>query len=184
MPIPDFDHNNVLPPHTGNPAIKTDLSPYLCTTLELCQKFATSPNRVKILKNFIAFRGIIFNLEIKSGFQWLDGSFLENVEIQQNRSPNDLDLVTFFDKIDLSGQGVIFNQFPDFFRPTLSKTNFTLDHYVVDLMNLGPEMVAKQTRYWVQLFSHNRVGVWKGMLELSLDTPIEDKAALDYLNSL
>ena len=33
---------------------------------------------------------------IGSGFQWLDGSFLENVEMTEKRDPGDLDLVTFF----------------------------------------------------------------------------------------
>jgi hypothetical protein len=42
MPIPAFDHNLVLPPHTGDPRDRSDLSPYACTTLELVQRFATS----------------------------------------------------------------------------------------------------------------------------------------------
>ncbi len=33
------------------------------------------------------------------------------------------------------------------------------------------------TRYWISLFSHNRLGVWKGMLRIALNTPSEDAAA-------
>lgn len=31
------------------------------------------------------------------GFQWVDGSFTEDVEVQQGRTPNDVDVVTFND---------------------------------------------------------------------------------------
>jgi hypothetical protein len=97
MPIPPFDSiKNVLPPHLGNPTQRSHLSPYPCTVTELCNRFATSPKRKRILNGFIELRAILFSLGIQ-GFQWLSGSFLENIEVLERRDPGDIDVVTFVD---------------------------------------------------------------------------------------
>ena len=85
MPIPNFDHNNVLPPHLGNPTNRADLSPYSCSILELCHRFSTSNQRIQILKNFVTFRQRMNAMNIVKGFQWLDGSFLEDIEAAESR---------------------------------------------------------------------------------------------------
>jgi hypothetical protein len=78
--IPSFDHNGVIPPYLGNPANGSNfVSPYPTDSLELCQRFATSKDRIAILKKFMAFREEMRNFGI-SGFQYLDGSFLEDIE--------------------------------------------------------------------------------------------------------
>ena len=132
MPIPNFDHNNVLPPHLGNPTNRTHLSPYACTILELCHRFSTSSNRIQILKNFVIFRQRMTTLGIVYGFQWIDGSFLENIEVSESRPPNDLDIVTFFGGLSIADQTTIRTNFPEFANPILAKNNFLLDHYPVD----------------------------------------------------
>lgn len=183
MPIPNFDHNNVLPPHLGNPTIGAHLSPYTCTSLEFCQHFATSTERIAILSSFISFRLRMNVHGIVEGFQWIDGSFTENVELALGRPPNDIDVVTFFRNLT-PVQGLdIQTNFIEFISPALSKANYKLDHYPVDF-GYDPVVTVEQTRYWLQLFSHNRDSVWKGMLRLELHTPDEDQSALDYLNSL
>lgn len=122
-------------------------------------------------------------LNIIYGFQWLNGSFMENIEISQNRPPKDLDVVTFFGNLSLADQANLRSTFPEFGNPSLSKNNFNIDHYPVDY-TYRPEVTVEQTRYWLQLFTHNRIGIWKGILKLPLNTPIEDQHALDYLNSI
>lgn len=183
MSIPNFDHNNVLPPHLGDPTDRTHLSPYPCSILELCHRFSTSADRIQILKNFVIFRQRMTTLGIVYGFQWLDGSFLENIETSESRPPKDLDVVTFFGGLSTADQTIIRTSFPEFSNPVLAKNNFFLDHYPVDY-NYNPDVTVEQTRYWLQLFTHNRIGVWKGILRLSLNTPIEDQHALDYLDSI
>ena len=84
MPIPAFNHNLVLPPHLGNPAAIGDLSPYSCTTLELCQRFGTTPERRAILGRYLDFRERMATEGLTNGFQWLDGSFLEDIETHLN----------------------------------------------------------------------------------------------------
>jgi len=182
-PIPNFNHNNVLPPHLGNPTLKGHLSPYECTALEFCQHFATSKKRIEILKGFVTFRQQMTRVGIINGFQWLDGSFLENIEVSSSRDPKDLDLVTFYSGTDSPKYTDIKQLFPEFSSPSLSKENYKLDHYVVDF-TYSPLVTIEMTRYWVQLFTHNRDGVWKGILHIPLNTNNTDQDALEYLNEL
>jgi predicted nucleotidyltransferase len=77
----------------------------------------------------------------------------------------------------------ILNTFPEFVSQKLSKDTYKLDHYAVDYC-YDPNTTVELTRYWIQLFTHNRSGVWKGILRLSLSTPTEDNASLHFLNNL
>ena len=186
MPIPDFDHNYVLPPHIGNPANINDVSPYPISTLEFVQKFSTSKTRIDILHKFLDFRTQTRNAGLINGFQWLDGSFVENIEISEGRNPRDLDLITIFWGYDPNFLKNFHSNFSSFFDPNLAKTIYNLDHYNINLNNIitNPEFVTEYIRYWVQLFSHNRRNVWKGMLKIQLNTPQDDTHALNYLNSI
>lgn len=183
MPIPSFDHNNVVPPHLGDPTERSHLSPYPCTILELCHAFSFSKPRISILQKFVAFRQQLTALGVLYGFQWLDGSFLENIEASEKRPPKDLDVVTFYGGLSIEQQTIIRGSFPEFSNPALSKAKFQLDHYAVDF-TFSPIVTVEQTRYWLQLFTHNRNGIWKGMLSIPLNTPIDDQHAMDYLTSL
>ncbi|MDN4013690.1 hypothetical protein QX233_14525 [Chryseobacterium gambrini] len=183
MPIPDFDHNNVLPPHLGNPALISDISPYECTTLELCKKFSTSPHRVNLLEKFIEFRMKMRDSGMNCGFQWMDGSFLENIEVSESRQPRDIDVVTFFQGLTIPQLYDIKVVFPEFFSPKLAKNIFFLDHYFVPIDH-DPISTVESARYWIQLFTHKRNGIWKGMLKIPLDTTTNDIEALNYLKSL
>ena len=178
--LPDFDHNLVLPPHTGDPRDPSDLSPYPCTSLELCRRFATSPQRRTILRRFLEFRKRIHECGITRGLQWLGGSFLEDVETREGRPPNDLDVVTLYWGYDLSFQRQVNGVFPEFADRELAKAGFRLDHFPFDV-DYSPETTVDMVRYWIQLFSHNRTGVWKGMVSVALGTPEVDHQGLAYL---
>lgn len=182
--IPSFDHNGVLPPYLVNPALGANLvSPYLTTSLEFCQRFSTSPQRIVILRKFISFRKEMRKFGI-SGFQYLDGSFLEDIENSTlNRPPNDLDLLTFFNPFSPDQETLIFADFADFANRTLCKTNYSLDHMPINL-GTNPHDLVEFTRYFIQLFTHNRSNVWKGMLKLDVGKLDEDVDAEIFLKSL
>lgn len=183
--IPNFTHNHVLPPYVGNPTVRTDLSPYPTDTLKLCKHFATSKERIVILKGYLAFRDKMNSIGITTGFQWLDGSFMENIEASEQRAPKDLDLITFFSGLTPSLQQNIFTNFIEFIDPLQSKNVYELDHYPIDYgWTAKPEAIIENTRYWLQLFTHNRLSVWKGMLRIELNTPAIDKEANEYLEQL
>ncbi|MBW3519179.1 hypothetical protein [Flavobacterium sp. NKUCC04_CG] len=183
--IPYFDHNHVTPPHNGNPTDKSQLSPYQSNSLEFTKHFATSPERIEILKGFLNFRKKLNEAGVLEGFQWLDGSFTENIELREGRPPKDLDLVTLYNHSSLSNQQVKFieNNFTDFFDFEESKANYKLDHYPFNYV-LDPLLTIDYSRYWIQLFSHNRLGIWKGIIRVELNTPDVDEEASIFLSNL
>lgn len=87
-----------------------------------------------------------------------------------------MDLVTVFWGYDLAFQQTLATAFPEFNSPKLAKTAYLLDHYPFDA-GFSPELTLEKTRYWISLFSHNRLSVWKGMLKVDLNTPTEDATA-------
>lgn len=171
-----------MPPHLGDPRQFADLSPFPCTVVELCDRFATTAKRKQILEGFLNLRAELFALGIQ-GFQWLDGSFLENIEIQEGRDPNDLDAVTFITDpatpADLSARLATKQNLLDHAHV---KGTYSVDHYWVSIGS-DPAFLVDQTRYWYGLFSHRRDRVWKGMLVVDLIDKSDDDAARVALGS-
>src|SRR5690606_3604995 len=91
MPIPHFTIDGVLPPYVGpnGPGgAFEDLSPYEVSATEVVTTFGTTQNRQDILRKWLQHRASLRAAGVVRGFQWLDGSFLEQKE------PNDLDTVS------------------------------------------------------------------------------------------
>lgn len=181
--IPLFDHNYVLPPYMGdNPTQRVAQSPYKTGIMDLCKYFSTTHSRINILKGFVQFRLEAYTHGISNTIQWIDGSFVEDKLKRENSEPNDIDVVTFIN-MPYHIQQVLVDIFPDFVDCTISKQKYHVDHYIIDIST--PDVAVRNTQYWLQLFSHNRYGVWKGMLEIPLyQDNTEDLKAMDYLNSL
>jgi hypothetical protein len=91
--IPAFSAAGVIPPFVGDPAATGQRSPYRVSAVEVIGTFATSARRCDILQGWLKHRAALHSLGIVDGFQWLDGSFCEQLS---SREPNDIDLVTFF----------------------------------------------------------------------------------------
>src|SRR5690606_3212200 len=85
----------VLPPVNPDNPTGPDRSPYQVSLVDLVLRFGTSPKRREILDGLLRFREQLHNLGLVTGFQWLDGSFLEEVELLEQRPPHDIDVVTF-----------------------------------------------------------------------------------------
>lgn len=180
MAIPSFDTNSVLPPHLGDPRQPDEISPYPCSSLELCDAFSTSPDRVRILDGFLRLRAELRQHGMTTGFQWVDGSFLEEVEKTENRSPGDIDVVTFYWSPDPGFTTNFIAVFPEIANRANIKAGFFVDHFLIDV-GYHPEATVEATRYWCGLFSHTRTGVWKGMLRIDLNTPDDDADATALL---
>ena len=176
MPIPNFDANSVLPPHLGDPRLPQELSPYPCSCTELCDRFGTSAERVTILRGLIQLRAELRQHGMTKAFQWIDGSFLEDIEVSEGRPPRDIDVVTFYWSPDPNFTQNLIAAFPDLVNRAAIKANFHTDHFPVDA-GFHPQTTIEFTRYWAGLFSHNRNSIWKGMLKIDLDTQPDDLAA-------
>lgn len=169
--IPAFNLSGVLPPYTGaNPADRTYVSPYKVNMSDVVNRFATSLRRVEILRGLLDYREQLLRLNIVDGYQWLDGSFVENVEVIHGRDPNDIDVVTFARRpmSDLQAWKATIQSNPNLFNPRNTKSTFMCDAYFVDLLN-DPKTIISDTAYLFGLFSHQRkTSLWKGMLHVPL----------------
>jgi hypothetical protein len=182
MPIPDFTLDLALPPHLGNATDAGQLSPYGCTTQELCEKLGKTPERREILNGFLDFRECLVANGVTDGFHWLGGSLLEEIEVLENRPPNDIDVATFYWPADAGQNLRLAQHFPEFMNFQLSKQKFRVDSYPVDI-SYSASLTIHWVKYWVLLFSHRRDGVWKGMLHVAINTPDEDSRARGTLSA-
>lgn len=188
--IPPFTSSGVLPPYIGaDPRIPANMSPYRVSLVELVQRFAHSPERRAILTGFLAHRAYLIRLGI-TGIQWLDGSFLEDVESLESRAPGDVDVITFvvrpmaYQNTNHAAWQAFWSGHMQVFDSQQAKTAYRTDAYFVDVA-FGPGYVIRQTAYWFGLFSHKRAtGLWKGMLEVTLDSQQDDAAASQLIATI
>lgn len=168
--IPAFNVSNVLPPYVGaNPAIPSFFSPYDASMVELVAMYATSPERIDILKGLLAYREKLRRLNITHGFQLIDGSFVENCEALRGRPPADVDIVTFAHvSVPPAQVPALVQNNLDIFDSAQAKATYKCDAYFVDL-NKPSALVVSDAFYWFGLFSHQRVSnLWKGMLRIPI----------------
>jgi hypothetical protein len=178
--IPDWNANGIIPPLSAAGPTSAERSPYTVSLCDLILRYATSQKRVQILNGFLKYRSRLHAAGLIVGFQWLDGSFHENVEVIEARDPNDIDVVTFYDL------PVGFNQlqaallFPDVFPRTAAerlalKATLFVDAFIVSL-GLPRPVLVQRSSYWYSMWSHRRDATWKGYLQIDLD-PAEDPLA-------
>jgi len=180
MPLPSFDANGVLPPTTGNPTDPNNLSPYPATPLEFGQRFGFTSERRRILSGWLELRVLLRHTGFTGAFQWVDGSFLEDIEQTEQRAPRDLDVITFFWPPTADFGATVAANHPILVNPAQTKIQFGTDHYFVNLA-AHPTRTVDMTAYWCGLFSHRRDGVWKGLLRIELGTQGDDDALRDWV---
>ena len=182
--IPEFNQSHVLPPFVGAELTYADSSPYVVEASELVKRFGTSIERRTILSGLFHFRSALRRLGFVQGFQWLDGSFVEDIEGLEARAPGDLDVVCFLHTpTGLSATQIqaMMDANPDLFDKDRCRQRYHCDPMVI---NLGkkPEKLVQDVRYWYGLYSHRRGDhVWKGLLQLSMSS--DDAAAQSLLDN-
>lgn len=190
MPLPSFDLRGLLPPFLGADATTPDRSPYWVTMLELIAAFGTTPHRRQLLRNLIAYRALLAQEGYVGGIQFIDGSFVENVETLAKRDPSDIDVFSVLsapprylaDAAAWQATGLAFWQ-AEVVNRDLNKQRFSLDTYAVlfEERQARPMNLISDIIYWYGLFSHQRdTFAWKGFAGLALD-PAADQAALSTL---
>ncbi|MFG1433367.1 hypothetical protein V5F44_21065 [Xanthobacter sp. V2C-8] len=192
MPLPSFDLRGLLPPFVGVDATTPDRSPYWVAMPELVDALGTTPHRRELLRNLIAYRALLAKEGYVNGIQFIDGSFVENVEVLANRSPGDIDVFSILSVPQMyladasawkttgfsAWQTQVVNR-------DLNKQRFRLDTYAVLLEERQekPMHLINDIIYWYGLFSHQRdTFAWKGFAGLALD-PAADQAALSALGT-
>jgi Family of unknown function (DUF6932) len=182
--IPNWTTSGVLPPI--NPATPTtvDRSPYKIAITDLILHFNISFQRYTILAGFLDFRQALHNLRLVQGFQWLNGSFLEDIESTENRTPRDVDVVTFFHLPIGQTQASLLKQNPPLFDPRETKSTHHVDAYFVQLDTGCPEPLVALSTYWYSMWSHRRSGEWKGYLQVDLSSDDDQAVRANLINSL
>jgi hypothetical protein len=172
VPVPKWTPQQVLPPNDASNPVSAARSPYRVNLAEFARIFATSWERCTILKGYLLFRSELHAVGLVDGFQWIDGSFTENVEVLESRAPGDVDVVTFVNDPNDLGAGLA----PDLLIHRWVKANRRTDHYWVELHAIDPPDLVSLSAYWYSMWSHRRNSLWKGFLEVDLG-PANDALA-------
>jgi hypothetical protein len=161
--IPAWNALGLLPPIDSELPTSPERSPYPVKLLDVVMRFSTSPERRSVLTGFLDYRAALHQIGICAGFQWLDGSFLEDVETLERRAPRDMDVVTFMhtpasyaaaDLAALDHDGV--------------KARFQVDAFLVELDEVALGELVFYSAYWYSMWSHRRNQAWKGFLQIDL----------------
>jgi hypothetical protein len=175
--IPTWNALGLLPPVDPISPTSSQRSPYRVTLLDVVMRFSMSSDRCRVLAGLLGYRNALHNIGICKGFQWLDGSFLEDVETLERRAPRDVDVVTFMHT-------------PTNFAPSETdlavldhdnaKNRFQVDAYIVELDQVPPEQLVSYSAYWYSMWSHRRNQAWKGFLQIDL-VATDDEQARQWL---
>jgi len=181
--IPQFNQSGVLPPFDPalGPNTQAGRSPYKASTVDLVRRFGTSAPRNTLLGGLLEYRKDLRSIGVTEGFQWIDGSFVENVEMTGGRDPRDIDIVTLAHRpagLNDSDWRSLVSRSGDLFSPKLAKTKYFCDAYFVDLGS-PPQYIVEVSSYWSGLFSHQRnTSLWKGLVQVPLVCDDDAAAAL------
>lgn len=186
--IPSFSVSGVLPPFVGSdPTHPAMQAPYRTSMTEVVQRFSFNLERIAILEGLFDYRDKMRSIKV-TGYQWLDGSFVEDCEGTRNRPPADIDVITFAYRpthqdgkyLNINEFELLTDQYPELFDPDDAKNTYKCDAYYVDF-NQPPHSLAGAVTYWCNLFSHSRINnLWKGVLQVELNVDDTDaKAILD-----
>lgn len=180
--IPAWTAEGVLPPNNASQPVSPERSPYVVSLTDYVLRFGTSPERRAVIAGYLKYRAALHQVGLSQGFQWLDGSFLEHIEVIEGRAPNDLDVVTFFNLPANKTQQDLLAANPALFEHGQLKTTYKVDAYLVHL-GMVPERLTRQSAYWYSVWSHRRNSLWKGFVQIEL-APTEDTVAVATLTNL
>ncbi|HHM8031455.1 TPA: hypothetical protein ACRNPQ_006128 [Pseudomonas aeruginosa] len=179
--IPLWNHQGIIPPIDESNPTSPVRAPYQTDVVQIVERYATTFERCDVLEGFLSHRAQIHRMGIASGFQWLDGSFMENVELLEGRHPNDMDVVMFADIPKAVEQALQPQDIQMLVDNPWIKENYKVDFYLLPLSE-SPETLIEMAAYWYSIWSHRRSMQWKGFLSVRLESGL-DQNALDLLRA-
>jgi hypothetical protein len=188
--VPDWNVRGVIDPINVLSPTTADRSPYRVSLREAVHRFATSARRIEVLRGFMTYRAELHAAGLLVGFQWLDGSFLEDIERTELRDPGDIDVVSFYQMPAGHTQATLIAGNPGLFPTNASqfealKKRLHVDAYTQQLDSAGPvaevaSRLVTRAAYWYSMWSHRRDLAWKGYLQVDL-SPSEDARTMAEL---
>jgi len=143
---------------------------------EVVGRYATSPARAQLLRGLLSYRHALFAAGLSDGYQWLAGSFVEDVERERKRPPHDIDVVTFsYTPVDAAVRMAWLASHRNLLDRGEVKRRFLCDGFFVDLRKPA-DLLVDDTCFLFGLYSHQRASLrWKGILKIPLAS--DDSAA-------
>lgn len=178
--IPAWNSLAVLPPiWPGQAGNSPERSPYIASLSELIRRFAISPQRIEILRGLLRYRAALNRAGVTAGFQWLNGSFVEDKETLLGTAPSDIDVVTFFHLPDGISELEFAAAHRQLFSPEQTKAEFHVDAYGEVLGRPITPLAVRKISYWYSMWSHTRSSfVWKGFIQVDISRGEDDLAAV------
>jgi len=178
VPIPLWNSHGVLPPvYPGYPGNSDFRSPFKVSLRDFLQQFSITLERRAILKGFLDYRSQLRAAGFTEGFQWVNGSFVENVELLRGRAPNDIDVVTFLALPQGETEESLEKKHPHLFDDEGIKQRFHTDsYYFFSGADYSVKWIIDNTIYWYSMWAHQRDSLtWKGFLEIDLASTIDEE---------
>ncbi|MHA3081690.1 DUF6932 family protein [Acinetobacter sp. ANC 5383] len=176
-----FNSSGVIPPVLDPDGVSRKRSPYILTIEQFVEMFSYTKERIIILEKFLQYRLDLYKVGIVDGFQWLNGSFATDVEVTDNRPPNDIDVVTFFNLPKGETQISFLPKTNNLLDKNFTKPEYMVDAYPVVLGGEITPYFIDDITYWYSMWSHRKSdNMWKGFIQVAL-TPNDD---LDVLTNL
>jgi hypothetical protein len=180
VPVPVWNSRGWIDPIDVLAPTSVNRSPYVVSLRDFVLEFATTPRRASVLGGLLQYRSELHTAGLKNGFQWLDGSFLENVELLESRDPGDVDVVTYYQMPTNQTQASLKALSPDTFPVNAAEHKALKDRLHVDaytmMLDQPPQVLVKMTAYWYSMWAHRRDFAWKGFVQVDL-APLEDALA-------
>ncbi len=148
-------------------------SPYFLSLPEFVHRFGQSVERRSLINGLLRYRALLQQAGVGAGFQWINGSFVEDVERIRGRPPADIDVVSFISLPTGVSELDFYGSHGEIFDRDYIKSYFPIDGYIVAMDPTRPETVLLAIRnavYWYSVWSHTREHRWKGYIELDLDS--------------
>lgn len=183
--IPDWNDVGLIPPiRPGEPGHSPDRAPYEVDLMDVIERFATTEERCNILRGFLNFRNALHGIGLTEGFQWLNGSFVVDIEKREGRPPGDIDVVTFCVIPHTETQKTLLDNNHDLFNPESTKDLYSVDAYFMQLEVQFLNWHVEKISYWYSMWAHTKDdNMWKGFLAINL-SPEDDQRALELLEEL
>ena len=180
--IPDWNPSGVLPAFVGFPTSGSLRSPYAVGLTDLVLRLGDTTERRKHLVGLLDYRAALNSIGVTNGFQWINGSFVEDTMSHSRPEPKDIDVVTLFHLPDGTTQDQLIQTNRILFTPGCTRARYGVDAYHVVLDSKSLHFLVRRITYWNNLWSHDRKSRWKGYLEVDLSDS-EDAEARTALSA-
>ena len=168
--LPQWEPSGLLPVIDPKDPLENNRSPYRITLAELADRFGTTAHRQKLLLKLLDYRKALHDVGVNGGFQWINGSFVEDVENRRGRGPADIDVVTFYSVPHICTVEDMRGKAPYLFCRREVQHLYGVDSLELVPLNLQPiDELIRMSLELSDVLSFTRQKCRKGFVQITLD---------------